>query len=468
VTLNQRERMSPAELRASISLAAIFGLRLFGMFVILPVFALYAEHLPGGSNLTLVGLAIGAYGLTQAILQIPFGWWSDRYGRKPVIYVGLAMFAVGSFVAAAATHIYIVILGRVLQGAGAISAAVMAMAADLTREEHRTKAMAMIGSTIGLAFAFSLVASPWLAGLIGVPGLFLMTGVLAIAAMLVVWRVVPNVPDTARPAATAMLREFWQALKDPQLARLNYGIFALHAVLMALFIVVPFSLRDAGLPLSEHWKVYLPAMLGSFVLMLPAVVGRGSARRTKRYFVLSIALILLAHLALPWLGKSVALLGVFLLLFFTPFNVLEAMLPSLTSRLAPAQSKGVAIGLYSSVQFLGTFFGAVVGGYLYGRWAVQGVVIADAVLLVIWLVTAFGLKAPEVLSTRTYSVPALDAAQTERLVAKLRALPGVREARVVAAESIAYLKVDSARFDEHNVLHTIAGEGELTWPRSTR
>ena len=268
--------MSPVELRASVSLAAIFGLRLFGMFVILPVFAIYAEQLPGGNDLTLVGIAIGAYGLTQAILQIPFGWWSDRYGRKPVIYVGLAIFAAGSFVAAAAPNIYIVILGRVLQGAGAISAAVMAMAADLTREEHRTKAMAMIGSTIGLAFAFSLVASPWLNGLIGVPGTLRddrRAGARGDAGRLA--HRAGRGRKRRAPHRRAALREFWTALRDPQLARLNYGIFALHAVLMALFIAVPFALRDAGLPLAEHWKVYLPVMLGSFVLMLPAILGRG-------------------------------------------------------------------------------------------------------------------------------------------------------------------------------------------------
>jgi len=463
-----RERMSPVELRASVSLAAIFGLRLLGMFVILPVFAIYAEELPGGSNLTLVGLAIGAYGLTQAVLQIPFGWWSDRYGRKPVIYVGLAIFAVGSFVAAAAPNIYIVILGRVLQGAGAISAAVMAMAADLTREEQRTKAMAMIGSTIGLAFAMSLVASPWLNGLIGVPGLFAMTGVLAIAAMLVVWRIVPDAAEVRGAARGGALREFWTALTDPQLARLNYGIFALHAILMALFIVVPFALRDAGLPVNAHWKVYLPVMLGSFVLMVPAIMNQGSARRAKRFFVASVALILVAQIALPWLSATVLAIALFLLLFFTPFNVLEAMLPSLTSRMAPPQSKGVAIGVYSSVQFFGTFFGAAVGGFLYGRWGMSGVVIADAALLVIWVVIAAGMKLPGALSTRTYSLPALDASQAARLVAQLRALPGVREVQVIVSESTAYLKVDSAHFDEHNVLRTIAGQGERTWPQSTR
>lgn len=389
------DRMTPVELRASTSLAAIFGLRLLGMFVILPVFAIYAEELPGGGDLTLVGIAIGAYGLTQAILQIPFGWWSDKYGRKPVIYVGLAIFAAGSFIAAVAPHIYVVILGRVLQGAGAISAAVMAMSADLTREEHRTKAMAMIGSTIGLTFAFSLIASPWLTGLIGVPGLFAMTGVLALAAVLVVWLIVPDGAQAVRrmPDAGAW-REFRNALTDPQLARLNYGIFALHAVLMALFIAVPFALRDAGLPLAEHWKVYLPAIGGSFVLMLPAILGRAAAQRLKSYFITCVALILLAHVLLPQLAAGVVMLGFFLLLFFTPFNVLEAMLPSLTSRLAPPQSKGVAIGLYSSIQFFGTFFGAAAGGYLYGRWGMSGVVVANAALLVIWLVVAAGMKVP--------------------------------------------------------------------------
>jgi MFS family permease len=222
------------------------------------------------------------------------------------------------------------------------------------------------------------------------------------------------------------------------------------------------------MPVSSHWKVYLPVMLGSFVLMVPAVMSQSSARRAKRYFVASVALIACAQAALPWLTGSVTMLSVFLLLFFTPFNALEAMLPSLTSRMAPPQSKGVAIGVYSSVQFFGTFFGAAAGGYVYGRWSVVGVVIADVVLLVIWVVVAAGMKVPGALSARTYSVPALDASQAERLVEQLRALPGVSDVRIVTGESTAYLKVDSTRFDEHNVLQMIAGEGELTWPQSTR
>jgi MFS family permease len=240
------DRMSPVELRASLSLAGIFGLRMLGMFVILPVFAIYAEGLPGGDNLTLVGIAIGIYGLTQACLQIPFGWWSDRYGRKPVIYAGLAIFAVGSFVAALGVNIYVVILGRMLQGAGAISAAVMAMTADLTRDEHRAKAMAMIGSTIGATFALSLILSPWLNRVIGVPGIFAMTGVLVLCAMGVVYAVVPDVAHEPQRAGAGGLKQFGMVLRDAQLGRLYCGVFVLHAVLMALFIAVPLDLRAAG------------------------------------------------------------------------------------------------------------------------------------------------------------------------------------------------------------------------------
>ena len=461
-----RDRMSPAELRASIGLAGIFGLRLLGMFIILPVFAIYAEHLPGGRNLTLVGIALGAYGLTQAILQIPYGWWSDRYGRKPIIYIGLAIFALGSFVAAAASTIHLIIVGRILQGAGAISGAVIALSADLTREEHRTKAMAMIGSTIGVAFALSIVASPWLNRWIGVPGIFALTGFLALGAIFVVWRIVPAVPDAPRAPARGNPREFRTVLGDTQLLRLNYGIFALHAVLMAMFIAVPFSLREAGLPVDRHWLVYLPVMLASFVLMLPAVLRSHKASGMKQAFIVCVGLVLLAQILLATLPDRVVPLGFLLLVFFTAFNVLEATLPSLISRLAPAHAKGTALGIYSSVQFLGTFVGSAAGGFAYGHWGVAGLALVTGTIVAIWLVLALGMKIPQRLTARTYEVPVLDVREAEALMAKLRALPGVHEALVIAGERMAYLKVDSARFDDENVINLIAGE--RTWPQSTK
>jgi MFS family permease len=387
------DRMSPPELRASIGLASIFGLRMLGMFVILPVFAIYAETLRGGDNLTLVGIAIGAYGLTQALLQIPFGWLSDRYGRKPVIYCGLVIFATGSFIAATAGSIHGVIFGRIVQGAGAISAVVIALTADLTREQHRTKAMAMIGSTIGLTFALSLVASPWLNQLIGVPGIFAMTGVLSLLAIGVVYAVVPAAPPIVVPADEGAL-SLLQLLCEPELARLNFGIFALHAVLMALFIVVPLSLRSGGLGVDQHWQVYLPVMLGSIALMLPPVLMAERRGHLKTVFAGAIAVLLAGHLAMPWLLGSTAAIVVFLLIFFSAFNVLEAMLPSLTSKLAPAGSKGAAMGVYSSIQFLGTFVGAACGGYLYQRYGAHGIFIFDNVLLAIWLALAIGMTAP--------------------------------------------------------------------------
>jgi len=387
------DRMSPAELRASLGLSALFGLRMLGMFVILPVFAIYAEHLRGGADMTLVGIALGAYGLTQAILQIPFGWLSDHYGRKPVIYAGLALFALGSFVAGLASDIYIVILGRVLQGAGAISAAVIAMLADLTREHHRTKAMAMLGSTIGLTFALSLVLSPWLNHAIGVPGIFALTGVLSVAAIGVVFAVIPDVTAPAVPHAPP---RFSEVLLDPQLMRLNFGILALHAVLMALFIVVPLSLRDAGLAVEHHWQVYLPVMAGSFALMVPAILLAERHGRIKRVFVGAIALLLAGQLMMPWLLGGIRPIVAFLLIFFTAFNVLEAMLPSLTSRLAPPRAKGTAIGVYSSVQFLGAFIGAASGGFLYQHFGARGVFVFNALLLAAWWICALGMRAPEV------------------------------------------------------------------------
>ena len=263
--------MTPQELRASFGLASIFGLRMLGMFIILPVFALYAATLPGGSSHTMVGIALGAFGLTQACLQVPFGWLSDRWGRKRTIYLGLLIFALGSFVAALAHDVHMVILGRVIQGAGAISAAILALAADLTRDEQRTKAMAIIGMTIGITFALSMAAGPLLDRIMGVPGIFALTGVLALAALLVVRVIVPEPIQAAAHKSQVQQASLKSVLRDKQLMRLNYGIFALHGILMALFVVLPFALQER-LPAGSHWQVYLPVMLGAIVLMLPPMV----------------------------------------------------------------------------------------------------------------------------------------------------------------------------------------------------
>ncbi len=448
--------MTSAERRACASLAAIYALRLLGLFVILPVFALYAEHLPGGGNLTLVGAAIGAYGLTQAFLQIPFGWLSDRWGRKPVICGGLLLFAAGSFVAAAGTDIWVVILGRVLQGAGAISAAVVALLADLTRDEVRTRAMALVGSMIGLTFALSLIVSPWLSGAIGVPGIFAMTGVLALAAILVVVFVVPAVPP-AGPVHRAPPR-FREVLANRELLRANWGVFVVHAVLMALFIAVPLGLRDAGLPPAAHWKVYLPVMVVAILLMVPAIFALERRHIVKPVFLSSVAALVASLVALPWLLGSVNRTVAFLIVFFTAFNIVEAVLPSLISRLAPAGAKGAAIGVYSSVQFLGTFIGAVAGGFLFERHGDAGLTVFLVLLTGSWLLVASGMRAPAVTETRRYPLTAAVLPAWPALTAALERLPGVHEALISEAEGVAVLKVDAARFDEQNALKLIGGE----------
>lgn len=451
--------MSPIELRATAGLAGIYGLRMFGMFIILPVFAFYAEDLPGGNNYLLVGIALGAYGLTQALLQIPFGWLSDRIGRKPVIYTGLILFAIGSFIAASATDIYWVIFGRIIQGAGAISAAVMALAADLTREEHRTKAMAAIGMTIGTTFALSLIVAPALNNLIGVPGIFAMTGVLALLAMGVVYKIIPD-PLVSRfhSDTEASAGRFHNVLRNPELLRLDFGVFALHAVLMALWLVVPLSLRQAGLAAEQHWQIYLPVLVVSMLLIVPAIIYAEKKAKLKPVFTMAVALLLVSQILLGLALDSVWGTAAALLVFFAAFNLLEASLPSLISKIAPVGAKGTAIGVYSSVQFLGAFTGATAGGYLYGNHGGGALFAFCGVLLALWLVLAATMKAPAAVRTRMYHVQEMDTGEASGLSRALAAVPGVHEALVLANERVAYLKVDMQGFDEERVVQLLGGE----------
>jgi len=384
--VNSPARMSPEELRASLALASIFGLRMLGMFIILPVFALWAQGRPGW-NLTLVGLALGAYGLTQAFLQIPFGAASDRHGRKPLMYLGLTLFALGSFVCAASEAPLVVIAGRVLQGAGAISGVAIAMAADLTRESQRTKAMAIIGSTIGVVFAISFVCAPFLQQTIGVPGIFAATGVLALAAMAVVRFALPDAAPRLERAASIPWRVL---LSAPELVRLNVGIFVLHAILMATFVVVPVAMAQAGLAAGAHSWVYLGAVITGFVLMLPAMVGPLAARE-RPVFLVGIALVTLALGVIAAGLASLTAIVAGLVIFFVGFNVLEAKLPALVSRAAPREATGAATGIYSSVQFLGTFFGAAAGGTLAQHAGFAAVMLACVALAGGWLAVAWNM-----------------------------------------------------------------------------
>lgn len=387
--------MTSLERRASISLASIFALRMLGLFLVLPVFALEATHYPGGNDPARVGLAMGIYGLTQAVLQIPLGMASDRWGRKRVILAGLAFFALGSGVAALASSLDGLIVGRALQGAGAISAAVTAFLADVTRDSVRTKAMALVGISIALMFALSLVFAPVLVSHIGLGGLFWLTGSLALAGMAMVAWVAPPEPTEHKDAGRAGLRE---VLRHPGLLRLNLGVFVLHALQLAMWMAVPALLVQAGLPKAQHWQIYLAALLGSFLLMGGVLFRLERRGHLRAVFLFAIGLLLVVQLGFGVGSLSLPglpVLGVFLFLFFLGFNTLEASQPSLVSRLAPAHARGAALGVYNTLQSMGLFVGGAAGGWLNARWGATGLFMACALLSLLWLLVAWPMAVPE-------------------------------------------------------------------------
>jgi len=387
--------MTPLERRSSASLALIFALRMLGLFLVLPVFALEAAHYPGGDNPALVGLAMGVYGLTQAMLQLPLGIASDRFGRKRIIVLGLLVFAAGSLLAALADSVTGLLLGRALQGAGAVSAAVTALLADQTRDAVRTKAMALVGGSIGLMFALALVAAPPLAARLGLPGLFGLTCALALAGIAVVLWWVPAEPAVHRNAPRGRLADVWA---HPDLLRLNLGVLVLHTVQMAMWVAVPAMLVQAGLAKAGHWQVYLPAVVLSFAAMggLFALERRGHLAAALRG---AIALVLLVQVALGLLAASghapgLGWMGLVLWVFFCGFNALEASQPSLVSRLAPAQLRGAALGTYNTLQSLGLFAGGALGGALVHWAGPVGLFAATTVLTALWLALGWRLRAP--------------------------------------------------------------------------
>jgi MFS family permease len=393
--------MLPAERRAALSLASIYALRMLGLFMILPVFALYAEGLAGVTP-TLVGLAIGIYGLTQAVLGIPVGALSDRIGRKPVIIGGLIIFALGSAIAAMADSIWGVIAGRAIQGAGAIAAVLMALAADLTRDEVRTRVMATIGVTIGLSFALSLILGPALDRWIGVPGIFWLIAVLAIAAIGVLAFGVPREPrEHVRAVAPGQLKA---VLADTQLLRLDFGVLVLHMILTALFVALPHALRDhAGLVAQHHWYVYLPVMVLSMALMIPFVIVAEKKQQMKPVFVGAVAVACVAQLALVWGYASLPAVVITLLAFFTAFNILEATMPSLVSKICPPDRKGAAMGAFSTAQFVGAFFGGALGGWFSSHYGIPGVFGFCAASALLWFAVAQGMTAPQPRSTTSHN-----------------------------------------------------------------
>jgi MFS family permease len=385
--------MTPVERRASASLATIFALRMLGLFLVLPVFALEAGKYPGGSDASLVGLAMGIYGLTQGLLQIPFGIASDRYGRKRVIIIGLLIFAAGSFVAALAQSLTWLIIGRSLQGAGAVSAAVTALLADQTRDEVRTKAMALVGASIGLMFALSLLLAPLLVAEIGLAGLFTLTGLLALGGVAVVLWWVPAEPLQHKNQPRGKLSE---VLRHPGLLRLDAGVFILHAVQLAMWVAIPALLVQAGLDKDHHWWVYLPAVLASFVVMGATLFPMEKRGYLRAVFLGAIGLIGLVQLGLLWATDAphIAWLAFLLFVFFCGFNVLEASQPSLASRIAPAHARGAALGVYNTLQSLGFFVGGALGGWLVQHQGVDALFIACTMAMGLWLLLAWPMTAP--------------------------------------------------------------------------
>ncbi len=447
--------MTPEERKSAMSLAGIFGLRMLGLFLILPVFSPYAHGLTGAAeHPAMVGMALGAYGLTQALLQVPFGMLSDKIGRKPVIAMGMLLFAIGSVMAAMSDSITGVLIGRIIQGSGAVAAAIIALVADLTREEHRTKAMAMIGMTIGVSFMISMVLGPVFGHLVGVAGIFWLTAVLSLFSILFLYLVVPDPEKIMHHRDAEMtMGMLGQVLKNSELLRLDFGVFVLHAALTAMFVVLPMVLIDPNhllLAKANEWKLYLPVMGGAFILMVPLVIVAEAKRKMKQIFILSIALLVAAQLLIALRGHSLGLIAAAMFVFFVGFNALEAILPSLISKIAPVSAKGTAVGVYNTCEFFGAFVGGVLGGFLYipaeHNEAQAFFVIAG--LLAAWLVSALGMAQPRHVATRMLHVNVSSDTAASALHERLLEVRGVLDVEIFADEQVVYCKVDGKLLDE--------------------
>lgn len=442
------------EQRAVVSLASLYALRMLGLFMVLPVMMLDGQRLEGASP-QLLGFAMGVYGLTQALLQIPAGTLSDRIGRKPVIIGGLLIFAAGSIIAAVSDSVYGVIIGRALQGCGAIASAIMALVTDLTREEHRMKAMASIGASIGLSFSVALILGPWLASMGGLSLIFSLTAVLAIGGVLVTVWVIPTPPPVSHRDATAVLPEVLAQLRNTAMWPLNLGIFLLHALMVAIFVAIPGQLSASGLIAEHHSWLYLPVLVVAFILMVPLIIIAEKKRRMKGV-VLTGALIIALSLFLMSGASQLWHWVVLLLLYFWGFNLMEASLPSWLSKIAPAGSKGSAMGVYSTMQFLGAFAGGSVGGWLLQDYGLSILFVGLGALVVLWALLITRSGAPQHLTS--VRLPA-DRISDDQLSA-LSSLPGVAESLYLQSEQAIYLKVSADSFDRESALKIIDSTGE--------
>ncbi|MEP1741617.1 MAG: MFS transporter [Kangiellaceae bacterium] len=449
--MKTKSNMNSTEKRAALTLSSVFALRMLGLFMLLPVFALVGQNLTGFTP-ALIGFAIGAYGLTQAIFQIPFGWMSDRFGRKPIILFGLVLFAIGSLVAAFSDHIYGVIAGRLLQGCGAIASAIMALAADLSRDEQRTKIMASIGMSIGAAFALAMILGPSLTELVGLNGLFMVIAALALIAMLVIYFLTPN-PDAqfVQRDAIATRGEFSRIFNDRQLMRLNFGIFTLHFLLTSFFVAFPNRLAGLGVQLADHSWIYLLTMVAAVVLMLPMIIIAEKNRQHARVMLLGVLLIAAVQFSFGMFSFPLTLVVVAMVIYFTGFNLMEALLPSMISRIAPLSGKGTALGVYSTSQFAGAFLGGPVAGLIIQYHGMDGVYLVGGGMALLWAVLLLGLKNPPALTAYTLTMPDVAKDAFPSLVQEIKAIEGVSEAIALPEAGAVYLKVDKKTLDNERL-----------------
>ena len=449
--LPSNQAFTSIERRAVFGLSAIYGLRMFGLFLILPVLAIYADELPGSTPF-LIGLTLGAYGIAQALLQIPFGLLSDKFGRKHLISIGLGIFIIGSLVAGFADDIYTMIIGRTLQGSGAIAAAVLALTADLTRENQRSKAMAIIGLSIGGSFMLAFIAASPLVSWLGFSGLFFVTAGLAVLAVIALWLYVPNQTPRSSRDVKFVASDFLNLLQHKHLMRLNIGIFVLHCVLTAMFVVIPLLLiQRVEMPSTEHWKIYIPVMLASIIFMAPLVMMSANKARLMRVFLFGIILLMFAQIILFISSlDNVLSIAFCLLVFFVGFNTLEAMLPSLVTRVAPASMKGTAVGIYNTFQFSGVFIGGIVGGYLMGNGGPNAVFAFCGILIVIWALVVVLSPQATLFDTVLVRLKATNESQEKENIIRydrLLLIDGVKDVTIINEENVAYLKVDKTEFN---------------------